>query len=533
MDLVFRGATVYDGSGAPGQQLDVAVRDERIAGLGEPGRVSGGSVIDVTGLALAPGFIDMHSHADHTLPAFPAAPNSISQGVTTEVVGLCGFSPAPVSAEPGRAEQLRDLARGVGPDLDWRWSDFASFLDRFDSARPSTNVAPLVGHGALRIAAMGMDDRAPTPSELAVMRSELRAALDAGAWGMSTGLVYAPGAFAATDELLALGHELRRADAMYVSHIRNEGEGLSDAVLEAVSIGEQHGIRSQVSHLKASGRRNFGSVTSALEIIASARAAGTRAHCDVYPYTAGSTFLHQVLPPWVKEGGLKRMVERLKVPEVRQRVRYDIEHGLPGWANHLEAADGWHNVLITSVASPNRRAAEGRRVSEIAAAERKDALEYVLDLLIADRGATVMVVFLMAEEDVRTALSAPFAAIGSDLLGVTSASARVHPRAYGTFVRILGWGVREAALFPLEEAVRKMTGLPASILDLHDRGRIAVGAVADVVVFDPLRVVDNATYDEPTRLASGVEYVLIGGQLAVERGRLVKLGGGRVLRRAA
>jgi N-acyl-D-amino-acid deacylase len=531
MDVVFRGATVYDGSGAPGRVLDVGVHDQRIVALDEPGQFDGGRVVDVTGLALAPGFIDMHSHADHTLPAFPAAPNSISQGVTTEVIGLCGFSPAPVSAEPSRAELLRDLARGVGPDLDWQWSDFGSFLDRLDAARPANNVAPLVGHGALRIAAMGMDDRHPTPGELAVMRAELRAALEAGAWGMSTGLVYAPGAYAKTEELLDLAAELRIADAMYVSHIRNEGEGLFDAVDEAITIGEQHGIRTQVSHLKASGRRSFGTLQGALDRVGAARARGVRAHCDAYPYTAGSTFLHQVLPPWIKEGGMPRMIERLRVPEMRQRLRHDIEHGRPGWFNHLEAADGWKSVLIASVASADRRTAEGRRVSELAAAERVDPLEYVLDLLIADRGATVMVIFLMDEADVRTALRAPYVAVGSDLLGVTSASARVHPRAYGTFVRILSWGVRDAQLFPLAEAVRKMTGLPAEILGLRDRGRIAEGAMADLVCFDPDRVADNATYEEPTRLASGVEYVMIGGELAVEHTRLVRLDGGRVVRR--
>jgi N-acyl-D-aspartate/D-glutamate deacylase len=378
-----------------------------------------------------------------------------------------------------------------------------------------------------------MDDRAARPAELANMRAELRAALDAGAWGMSSGLVYAPGAFAATDELLVLAEELRRADALYVSHIRNEGEDLFEAVDEAIKIGERHGIRTQVSHLKASGKRNAGSVGGAVERIQSARARGVRAHCDVYPYTAGSTFLHQILPPWTKEGGLQRMVERLRAPEMRQRIRHDIEHGIKGWGNHLEAAEGWHNVLIASVATAERRQAEGRRISELAADARVDPLEYALDLLIADRGATVMVIFLMAEADVRTALSAPFAAIGSDLLGVTSASARVHPRAYGTFVRVLGWGVRDARLFPLEEAIHKMTGLPASILGLHDRGQIALGNVADLVLFDPARVADTATYEEPTRLAVGVEYVLIGGEFALDQGRLVKLDGGRVLRRGA
>ncbi len=489
-------------------------------------------MIEANGLALAPGFIDMHSHADHTLPAFPDAPNSISQGVTTEVIGLCGFSPAPVSASPERAALLRELGRGIGPDLDWQWTSFGSFLDRLDAARPATNVAPLVGHGALRIAAMGMEDRAPSSSELAVMRAELAAALAAGAFGMSSGLVYAPGAYAETSELLELGQELRRADAMYVSHIRNEGESLLDAVGEAVRIGQSHGIRAQVSHLKASGRANFGRVGAAVDLIEQARAGGGRVHCDVYPYTAGSTFLHQVLPPWVKQGGLSEMVARLRVPEVRQRLRHDVvEHPQPGWSNHLAAAGGWHNIMIASVTSEARRSAEGRRVSDLAASERVDPLDYVLDLLIADRGGSVMVIFLMDEADVRTALSAPFACIGSDLLGVTSVSARVHPRAYGTFVRVLGWGVREAQLFSLEEAVRKMTGLPASVLGLADRGRVAEGMVADLVLFDPASVRDNATYEEPTRLASGIEYVLIGGELAVARGQLVKLDGGRVLRR--
>jgi len=394
-------------------------------------------------------------------------------------------------------------------------------------------VAPLVGHAALRIAAMGMEARAPSETELAVMRAELRAALDAGAWGMSTGLVYAPGAFAELRELYSLGEELRLADAMYVSHIRNEGEGLFEAVDEALIIGQQHGIRSQVSHLKASGRRNFGKVKGALGIIRGHRARGERAHCDVYPYTAGSTFLHQVLPPWVKEGGLQRMVERLNAPESRQRVRHDIEHGLPGWFNHLEAAGGWHNVLLTSVATASRRSAEGRRVADLAAAERVDPLDYVLDLLIADHGATVMVIFLMAEEDVRDALSAPFAAIGSDLLGVTSASARVHPRAYGTFVRVLGWGVREAQLFPLEEAIRKMTGLPASILGLRDRGLVSVGAIADLVLFDPNQVQDAATFENPHQYSKGFELVVVNGTPVVENGKPTGALPGKVLRHQA
>lgn len=532
MDVLFRGATVLDGSGGPGVQQDVAVRGERIAAVGTDATQLGGDVvIDAGGLALAPGFIDLHSHADHTLPANPHATNSITQGVTTELVGLCGFSVAPLTPHPSRASQLRDLAQGIGPDLDWSWQGFGDFLDRFQAARPAVNVAPLVGHHALRISALGMEDRAATPAELASMRLALAEALSEGAWGMSTGLVYVPGSFATTDELLDIGQELRRADALYVSHIRDEADGLVSAVDEAITIGERLGIRTQVSHLKITARRNAGRIGPAIEHLEAARARGVRAHADVYPYVAGSTYLHQVLPPWIKAGGLDAMVARLGVAEQRQRARHDIEHDESGWANHVAAAGGWHNIQIAGVRSPARSAAEGRRIADLAAESGVDPLDYTLDLLIEDRGATTMIVFHMDERDMRQALSWRWSAIGSDQLGVTGPSARVHPRAYGTFVRVVGWGVREAALFPLEEAVRKMTGLAADILGLPERGRVAPGLVADLVLFDPASVGDQATYDEPTRPARGVEYVMLGGEFAVERGAPVRLDLGKVLRR--
>lgn len=534
MDVLIRGAIVYDGSGAPGVRQDVAVRGTRIVAVGDDARNSSAAIsIDADGLALAPGFIDMHSHADHTLPSFPRATNSIAQGVTTEVVGLCGFTPAPVSDDPKRAEQLQDLVRGLGPDLDWSWRSFGEFLDKFDLARPAVNVAPLVGHHALRILAMGMEDRAPTLTELQSMRNALAEALAQGAWGMSTGLAYVPGSFATTDELIHVSQELQRFDAMYVSHIRDESDRLAEAVDEALTIGEQLGIRSQVSHLKIVAQRNAGRVGSAIERLESARARGVRAHADVYPYTAGSTYLHQVLPPWVKVGGLTEMVERLRASEVRQRIRHDIELGEHGWANQVGAAGGWHNILIASVQNAGRRDAEGRRVADLARETDADPLEYTLDLLVDDRGASTMVVFSMDERDVRRALSWEWSAVGSDQLGVTSPSSRVHPRAYGTFARTLGWAARELRLFPFEQAVRKMSGLPAQILGLPDRGRIARGMLADLVLFDPLTIADLATYEEPTRPPRGVEYVMLGGELAVQHAQPVRLDLGRVLRRPA
>ncbi|HTD80248.1 MAG TPA: D-aminoacylase [Chloroflexota bacterium] len=534
MDVLFRGATVVDGSGAAGVQQDVAVRGERIVAVGPDATALGGAaVIDAGGLVLAPGFIDVHSHADHTLPANPRATNSITQGVTTELVGLCGFSVAPLAPDPSRAAQLRDLAQGIGPDLDWSWQSFGEFLDRFQAARPAVNVAPLVGHHALRISAMGMEDRPPTAAELASMRMGLAEALAQGAWGMSTGLVYVPGSFANTDELLEVGQELKQADALYVSHIRDEADGLVGAVDEAIAIGERLGIRTQVSHLKITARRNAGRIGPAIEHLEAARGRGVRAHADVYPYVAGSTYLHQVLPPWIKAGGLDAMVARLRVAEQRQRARHDIEHDESGWANHVAAAGGWHNIQIASIRSPARRAAEGRRIADLAMEAGEDPLDYTLDLLVEDRGATTMIVFHMDERDMRQALSWRWSAVGSDQLGVTGPSARVHPRAYGTFARVVGWGVREAALFPLEEAVRKMTGLAADILGLKDRGRVAPGLMADLVLFDPASVADEATYEEPTRPARGVEHVMLGGEFAVEHAKPVRLDLGTVLRRPA
>jgi N-acyl-D-aspartate/D-glutamate deacylase len=535
MDALIRGATVFDGSGAPGVQQDVAVRGSRVAAVGEAASQLSGNprVIDADGLALAPGFIDMHSHADHTLPAFPRATNSISQGVTTEVVGLCGFSVAPVAQEREHAELLFDQARGLGPDLDWSWQSFGDYLDRFEAAQPSVNVVPLVGHHTLRIQAMGMDDRAPTPAELASMRISLADALSQGAWGMSTGLIYAPGTFARTAELIELGQELARADALYVSHLRDESDHLLDAIDEALTIGEQSGIRVQISHLKITAKRNAGHIGEAVDRLDAARRRGVRAHADVYPYTAGSTYLHQILPPWVKAGGLQAMLERIKVAEQRQRIRYQVENEPSGWANQVAASGGWHNILIASVQAAGRQSAEGHRVADLARAAGQDPLDYALDLLVDDRGATTMVVFHMDEQDVRNALRWPHSAVGSDQLGVTSPTARVHPRAYATFVRVLGWGVRDAQLFSLSEAVYRMSGLPASILGLRERGRVQPGAVADLVLFDPAAVRDAATYEEPTRPAEGVEHVFVGGELAVEQGEPVRLDLGHVLRRGA
>ncbi len=532
IDVLFRGATIHDGLGGAPRRGDVAVAAGRIIA---PDRDLVGPrtrAIDAGGLVLAPGFIDLHSHADCTLPAYPGAVNSITQGVTTEVVGNCGFTPAPVSVVGERATELRLQLAGIGPNLDWSWRTFGSFLDRLDAARPAHNLVPLVGFGALRIAAMGMDDRPATAGEIAQMRADLAEALDAGAWGMSTGLVYPPGAYAGRQEIIAVGDGLRTRDALYSSHIRNEADDLVAAVDEAIQIGAALGTRVEISHLKSAGIRNHGRIGRALDRIDVARAAGQRVTFDVYPYSAGSTFLTQVFPPWLQDGGQEELLARLRSADVRARLRHEVATGVRGFANYSVASGGWHNIVIASVVNPALRWAEGRSIAELAAARGLDPLDMTFELLLEDRASSVMIMFMMDRADMRAALAHPAAGIGSDLLGVTSDTARVHPRTYGTFARILGWAARGEGPLDLAGAIQSMTGHTARMLGLRDRGRIANGAIADLVLFDPARIRDRSTYAEPTLVADGVESVLIGGRFAVDRGVVIARDLGRVLRRA-
>jgi len=529
-DLLIRGAAVHDGTGAPAVRADVLVRSGRIAGVG-PGlpRADAARIVDAGGLALAPGFIDLHSHSDFTFPAFPGSPQQVSQGVTSELIGHCGDTPAPLSTDPERRRQAIDYSRGAGPDLAWNWTTFGEYLDVLDEARPAVNCFPLVGHTPLRTVAMGMADRRPGPAELEAMRAGLRDALRAGAWGMSTGLSYAPGQWVHTDEIIAMGEPLGEAGALYASHIRNESDEMVRAVAEALEIGRALGIPVEVSHLKAAGRRNYGQTRVALGLIEEAVAAGRRATCDMYPYEAGSTYLSQLFPPWMFDGGVERLLERLPSPDVRRRIRHDIETGLPGWGNLLNAAGSWDRILVNGTVEPGARWALGRYISDIAAEQGRDGLDVTCDLLLADRGATTMAIFMMSMDDVRDVLASPLSGVGSDLYAVTGPDTANHPRCAGSFARLLAWA-REG-LLPLEEAIRKMTSLPAATIGIADRGRIAPGLVADLVLFDPATVVDRATWEAPAALAAGVEHVLIGGAFAVEAGRPVDLRLGRVVRR--
>ena len=530
-DLLIRGATVVDGTGVPGVRASVTIDGGRIAAILPDGAAPDAStVVDAGGLVLAPGFIDMHSHADFTLPSYPAAINSLAQGVTTEVIGNCGYAPAPLASDAARADEQRAACHGLGPDLDWGWQTFGDYLARLDAARPAVNVIPLVGHGMLRLAVVGPEARAANAAELAEMHDAAARALADGAWGLSTGLVYPPGAYADTDEIVAVGRALEPVDGLYASHIRNENDDLADALDEAIEIGRRLRVRVEVSHLKAAGRQNHGRAAEALAILDRGRAGGVRVHRDAYPYTAGSTLLTQLLPPWVHDAGTDALVDRLGSSEVRARIAADVANGLPGWPNYIVATGGWDGIMIAAVVDPALRSLEGRTVAEAAAARGIDPLNLALDTMMADRGATMMIVSLMGQADVDEIMADPSTTIGSDQLGVTSREARVHPRAYGTFVRVLGHYVRDRAILDLPAAIHRMTGLPAASLGLTDRGRIVPGAVADLVLFDPATVADASTYADPTRPAVGVESVFLGGVVAVERGQALRPSLGGVLR---
>ena len=527
LDLKIDGAMVIDGTGAAGSRADVGIQGESIAAIGDLSREPAGRVLNASGRVLAPGFIDMHSHSDWRLWGNRRAESKIRQGVTTEVVGNCGFSPAPTT--PEFLDDMRRFALYVPTGMDFSWRSVGDYLRAFDRGGCALNIIQLVGHGTLRVAAMGFARRPPTADELSAMQRMLGDAMEHGAWGLSTGLIYAPGSYSTTAEIVAVARAAARHRGFYASHIRGEGATLLEAVREAIRIGREADMPVQISHVKASGRPNWGKVADALTLIDAARAEGLDVMGDVYPYTASSTSLRTLLPDWVLEGGVDAMLKRIEDAAVRGRIRTELEAPVTGQS--LLDRVGWENIMVAWC--PRRMLAEGRRLAEIAASRRLDPLDAVFELLRDAEGVASMIMFQLDEADLRRALAHPHVMIGSDgsALATTGemSSGKPHPRSYGTFPRVLGEYAREQRLLTLPEAVHKMTGLPARRLGLRDRGVIRVGARADLVVFDPRRVADRATYEDPHRYPAGVEHVLVNGSIVVKDGEHTGSLPGRVL----
>jgi N-acyl-D-amino-acid deacylase len=518
-DLLIAGGRVCDGTGAPARRADVGVRGDRIAAIGDLAGAQASRTVDAAGRLVAPGFIDIHSHSDESVLLEPRLLSTLHQGVTTVVAGNCGSSSAPAIGL-GADEVDRRLARHA---MARTWTSFDEYLAAVERARPAINFCSLVGHGRLRQAVIGGARRAPSGGELSAMRALLASSLEEGAVGLASGLIYPPSSYADGEELTALGAVVARYGGLYASHVRNEGSRLVEAVEEGIAVGRRSGARVQLSHHKAAGRRNWGRVTMTLDIIARARDEGVDVAADQYPYTASSTGLAVVVPDWAHEGGTDALLERLRDPEMRRRIEADETETERSWEAIVIARARRHPDLV------------GRSIAEVAADRGLAPLAAACDLLLEEDGAVPIVIHSMCEEDVRTVLGAGFVCVGSDSSAVAVdgplSEGQPHPRAYGCFPRVLGRYVRELGVLPAEEAIRKMTSLTATRLGLRARGEVREGWFADLVVFDPDRVADAATFERPHRYAVGIEAVIVNGAVTLERGRVSDGRHGRVLRR--
>ncbi len=472
-------------------------------------------------MAVTPGFIDIHSHSDEAMFVNSALESALHQGVTTVVCGNCGGASAPVLGQAA-SELERELARY---DVERTWTSFGEYAAAVERNGAAINICSFVGHGTLRMCVMGAEDRDATAGELAAMKALLASALAEGAVGLSTGLIYPPSAYGTTDEITALAAVVRERGGLYASHIRNEGDGLLDAVGEGIEIGRRSGVRVQLSHHKASGKANWGRVRASTALIERARADGQDVTADQYPYTASSTGLAVTIPNWVHAGGPLAMVERLRDGAVRARIRDE----------RVETGRNWVAIVIARAAKHPEWS--GKSVADLAAAANADPLEWTCQALIEHDGAIDIVHHSMSEDDVKYVMAKPYVAIGSDSRANAPYGAlsfgKPHPRSYGTFPRVLGLYAREERVIALEDAVRKMTSLPASRLGFGRRGVLAEGAAADVVVFDPDRVIDRATYDDPHRYPSGLAHVIVNGEIALRDGETTAVRAGRFLRLGA
>lgn len=526
--LLIRGGEVIDGTGAPRRRADVAVEGDRISAVDTGLQGEALRIIDARRLVIAPGFIDIHSHSDLFYLEVPAAESKLRQGCTTEVVGMCSFSPAPV--RPERRELVRAWAAGIGARLDVRWTTFGEYLDVLRAVRPSVNVAHLVGHGALRLATMGPEQRVAGPDDLRAMERMLGEALDAGAFGFSTGLVYPPSAYATTEELVTLARFMAPRGGLYFSHVRGESATVEAAIAEAIRVGEEGGVGVQIAHVKVAGREHWGRLEAVLRLIDEARARGLDVSGDAYPYHAGSTKMDNLLPAWVHDGGPTRLLERLSDTRARRRIVAECLVDGERWRTAAMGTVAFDEIQIATCA---RAELEGLTLAQLARRWGRPPAETLMDLLLEEQATVSMVVFSQSPENVARVLAHPAIMVGSDSLGLTTGPGphrgKPHPRMYGTFPRVLGEFVRDRRILTLEAAVHKMTGMCAERLRLRDRGRVAPGFAADLVVFDPATVGDEATFADPHRYPRGIPYVVVNGAVVLDDGRFCAAGTGRIL----
>jgi N-acyl-D-amino-acid deacylase len=525
LDLLIAGGLVYDGTGGPPLRADIGISGGAIRIIGQVRRSRAAAVIEARGLAVSPGFIDVHDHTDVGLLVNPRAESAVRQGVTTLVSGQCGGSPFPL-AEREIEEMKRDLADEYGLELDWH--DIRGFLARLEKAGVALNYATFVGHGTVRGAAMGYEDRPASAAELERMKTLVAEAMAGGALGLSSGLEYTPGSFAPTEELIELSRVAARTGGVYATHMRDEEAGVLEAVDEALRIARETPIRLQISHLKIGEAVNWPKIDALLAKIDGARGAGIDLRCDRYPYIAGATSLNLLFPMWSREGVMADFVARLKDPALDRRLREAL-------AEQEQRYGSWEKILISEVATDKNRAVEGMSVLEASTKAGKPAYDFMRDLLVEESGRVGMISFYGSEDVLKRILAHPLVGVGADSSAVAPygplSKGKPHPRFYGTFPRVLGKYVRDEKIVPLEEMIRKMTAMPAAQMGFVRRGELKVGWAADVCVFDPDKVIDKATFKEPAVYPEGVHQVVVNGQIVIDDGRHTGRLPGRALRK--
>jgi N-acyl-D-amino-acid deacylase len=525
---LIRNGTIVDGTGQPRFAASLVIEDRLIGAIGAvDGKDGFDRVIDAAGLIVAPGFIDTHSHSDLELLVNPYIEAKVRQGITTELLGQDGISMAPLPRKyisPWR-KNLAGL-EGESDELSWDYETTEGYLQALNLKGVGLNESYLVPHGNVRMEAMGLDNRKATPQELERMKEITRREMEAGAFGLSTGLIYMPCAYAETEELIELCRVVAELDGVFVVHQRSEADTILDSMKEVIRIGRESGVRTHFSHFKVCGRKNWPFIDRMIELLESAGGEGIRVSFDQYPYVAGSTMLGVILPPWAHDGGTDKLLERLRRPEDRERMAHDVEHGIAGWDNFVDFA-GFDGIFVTSVKTVANRDAVGKNLKEIGAMHGKNALDAAFDLLLEEDNAVGMVDFYGLEEHVTKFLTRPEQNVCTDgLLG-----GRPHPRVYGSFPRVLGKYVREERALTLEDAIRKMTSKPAEVFGFKQRGALKPGYFADIVLFNSETVIDKGTFDDPIQFPEGIDYVLVNGEIVVNRGEFCSKPAGEVLRK--
>lgn len=528
MSILIKNGKIIDGSGAPAYPGDLLIEKEKILQVGTVNLENPPEqIIDATGLVVAPGFIDTHSHSDLQVLLDPLVEPKVRQGITTEVLGQDGISMAPLPPEyisPWR-KNLAGLD-GYSELIDWNYVDTHGYLQLMESQGLGINESYLVPHGNIRMETLGLSNCQPTAADLEKMKNITRREMEAGAWGISTGLIYMPCAYAQTAEIIELCKVVASYGGVFVTHQRSEADDILTSMDEIINIGRASGVKIHFSHMKLCGKNNWPKFDLVLEKLDQARNEGLKVSFDQYPYVAGSTMLGVILPPWVHDGGTDKLVQRLKDPALRKKMIYDIEHGIPGWDNFIDFA-GLDQIYITSVKTDRNQELIGKNLIEIGTIRGKNPYDAAFDLLQEEENAVGMVDFYGTEEHVIRYLKRPEQNVCTDgLMG-----GKPHPRVYGSFPRVLGKYVREEKALTLEEAVRKMTGKAAEVMGFKDRGILAPGNYADVVIFNPDTVIDRGDYINPDQYPLGIEQVLVNGKLVVSGGKHTGIKSGRVLKR--